>query len=230
MSSGQLLTVTGARVRAYRLKKGADILRPAIERGLLDAMENNIAHMKSSFLSGRVLKVQTGKLRGGWTVIRRLATDQEVAVAGVTNTVYAAAQNYGFHGAVVVREHDRRIKVRRKRESKPKANKRGLRQVTEKKNKLESKARRRDSSHAAHGMGVAAKQKQSRDYRRSMGTQEKSGGRSKASNGLVHIGRHGRFMKLRATHYVERSMRETKLDTVKLIRRRVRMALALGGK
>lgn len=66
--------------------------------------------VKAEKLSGQVLSVRTGRLRRGINYRVEGAGTQHVAGIVGTNTVYARPHEYGFHGAVQVKESLRTIK------------------------------------------------------------------------------------------------------------------------
>ena len=67
------------------------------------------AHIKANKLTGQVLKVQSGRLRRS---INHRIQDEGSRVWGVvgTNVEYARLHEYGFSGAMDVREHLRRAR------------------------------------------------------------------------------------------------------------------------
>lgn len=68
------------------------------------------AYVQRNKLSGQILKNRTGKLRRSINYKVTNTPDSSRGTVG-TNTEYAAAHEYGFHGTVTVKEHLRQIKM-----------------------------------------------------------------------------------------------------------------------
>jgi phage gpG-like protein len=100
-------TLVGGDRAVARFNAMPDRLRQELKVGITrsallvqrDSMQNK--------LSGQVLQVRTGRLRRS---INIKVDDSGTKVVGTvgTNVEYAAVHEYGFHGAVTVREHLRR--------------------------------------------------------------------------------------------------------------------------
>lgn len=223
------------------MKTGAHRLHREVAQGLVEGAEFSQGYMKDRKLSGSPVKVQTGRLRSGWSVPRPTIVTPELVEAGYgTRVKYARAQNYGFAGPVQVMAHTRRRRAGGGQRKPGKGAK--LRKKTafsrEQKSRTELTQRRQNQSQASHGLSVSAKQKQSRDYRRATGQQagtsrapallrEKA---RKSKGGLIAVGAHGRYMKIQAKRFVESSLRETKRNVVQLVQRRVGRALPTVGR
>lgn len=203
-------------------------LPAAIDKGLLRAAELTRAHMKTNYLSGSPLRVQTGRLRSGWSVTR-VTTSQGRGVALATQVKYAAVHNFGFSGPVQVKEHTRRPK--RKRRSRARGGQvKQLRDRAERRAAKEHRQRRESLARASHGVSLRTLQAQTRAARRSLGLQDDVAERfeGEAPKGRIRVRAHGRFMKIRGHRYVERSLRDTAPRVRAVIARHVLRAIRRG--
>lgn len=214
------LRVTGvddSRVRIQAFMRGAK----QADRALYASAKYMLDHMRSQYLSGSPLRVRTGKLRSNWQAEppQQLDASTSQVVVG-TNTPYARAQNYGFQGNEYVRAHTRRPPKRgASGPGRPKRGKGGTflkaRRARAEAAAAASWARRRNEmSQAAHGVGLRELQERRRGERRMRGLQGEVDNtlpesiRDKArAGGMVAVRGHGRYMKLRATLYLERALR-----------------------
>ena len=104
MSGG--IRIDGVLRMTQRLQAIAKQFPRAVQAGARDGAEHMRAYMADNYLSGQRLNVRTDKLRGGFSV--RNLESPRVGAAIVTATRYAPVHEYGFTGAVNVREHIRR--------------------------------------------------------------------------------------------------------------------------
>jgi phage gpG-like protein len=109
--SGEVVSVS-LRAEAFlgQLASGQKALTEAMVRVVNRLSILVQAHVKGQKLTGQVLHVRTGTLRR--SINRRVYQEGEAVWAVVgTNVRYAAIHEYGFTGAVSVREHVRKIRA-----------------------------------------------------------------------------------------------------------------------
>ncbi len=187
------------------ISKGFEI---GVQKTIRLAAERARGHMQNRYLSGNPLKVQTGKLRSNWQVRSFLRGDTFTASVS-TNTVYAAAQNYGVKGVQNVKAHTRRARAGGgRRPAKSQAAK--LARRSEGRAAAGNLARKDAASRASHGArSKAALNVQKRSERKARGIQQgASGARPDVSGGRIAVRAHDRFMKIPATRYVQRTLRD----------------------
>ena len=183
-------------------------LGPGVKRVLLQIGHAAHSHMKTRYLSGNPLKPQSGKLRSNWQVRGIERGSSEFLVVVGTNTAYAAAQNYGVKGTQMVKAHTRRRRASRGG-SVPKSQKRKLLARGEARAASQHRAGLNASAQASHGMSKSQLNVTKRQQRVARGIQRGAFGASpQAAQGMVSVRAHGRFMKLRGHHYVERTLRD----------------------
>jgi phage gpG-like protein len=103
-------TVVGDREVVAKLTKYPEGLRKELRAAIERAGMRVQRHAKESKLSGQVLNVRTGRLRR--SINLRVTEDPAMIQATVgTNVAYAKVHEFGFSGAVTVREHLRRSKA-----------------------------------------------------------------------------------------------------------------------
>lgn len=99
--------IIGSREYVQKLAGMTDKLKSKLRRGVLAAALIVQAATKADKLSGQVLKVRTGKLRRSVNIKQTESSSGVYASVG-TNVEYAKVHEFGFRGAVQVKEHMRR--------------------------------------------------------------------------------------------------------------------------
>lgn len=221
------LQVVGANELALKFGSLGDNFPGRVRAGMRLGAEYFQERMRSEKLSGQLLRVRSDRLRGGWG-IADLSSGTDVLIALGTKVPYARVQNDGFEGDVVVREHTRRpsgvaAKKERRRVARlgPKGKERALREA-------EGRARDRDMArNRAPGLGIARRLRREAGQQAGIAPLSESGQRQKAS-GVIVVRSHGRHMRIRGKHYVEKSVVDFRAGTVKIVEQYVLKGVADG--
>lgn len=102
-------TIIGGEAAIQRFERMPEKLRIELKAGITRAALRVQTQTKQSKLSGQVLNVRTGRLRRSINVDVQQTAERVVGTVG-TNVEYAHIHEYGFTGAVGVREHLRTAK------------------------------------------------------------------------------------------------------------------------
>lgn len=241
------LELQGVDAFKRKLDKLGTRMPEVLGRALEEVAHMAKAHMQERYLTNGPLYVggrtkrssqgaKAGQLRNNWQVRKLLGTTTATVGAEVsTNTKYARVHNYGFHGPVHVREHLRkRSSSTYPTQRVPRSKQGRARFRAEVRSKAADTRRREQSSRAAHGVNVRAKQAQSRVARRARGLQgpiEASSGlldKKARATGAIVVRAHGRYMKIRGHLYVERTLRDVQKRAEALLVKRLTDAVERG--
>lgn len=226
------IEIRGTMQAASEIDAFAGRLVGATREGLFAVAHGHNAFMVEGWLSGSPLKRRSGQLAGNWTIVEAPSqAPNELRVVEGTDTPYAKAQNYGFHGPVWVRQHLRR-RGKKRRERKGRSQQKQLLQRSEVRARRENQQRREKDAMAAHGMTLRQLARDMLQARRRRGIQ---GGiaetvspdlaRDAAQSGAIAVRAHGRFMKLRGHRFVERSLAAYEPRAIRLMEAVVQRAI-----
>lgn len=103
------VTLVGKEAVLGKFRERREKVGAAIYKAMGREMSKLAEYVRTSKLSGQVLKNRTGTLRRS---IHAMATREEGVISGQvgTNVEYAHVHEHGFHGPVQVREHERHNK------------------------------------------------------------------------------------------------------------------------
>jgi phage gpG-like protein len=201
--------ITGLDLANRQLNIMADRFTPSLALTLRQIGEAAKGHMQTRYLSGSPLKVRTDKLRSGWHV-RGFRVGNDYAVQVGTNTAYARVHNDGFKGVQQVKAHTRSAPTGRGGRRPPRSPQAKLARRRDARAAGEHRSRLNAQSRASHGLSRQQLGVLKRQQRKDRGIQRGAfGARPAAREGQpVRVRAHDRFMKLRAHHYVERTLRD----------------------
>lgn len=91
------------------LRKMPELVKPALFKGMKQAMILAERTAKSPYLSGKALQRRTGRLRGSITNSVSIKGDKVIGAIG-TNVIYGRIWELGFKGPVQVMAHAREIR------------------------------------------------------------------------------------------------------------------------
>lgn len=101
------LVIKGIWPNQRKLLRMAGSMPEVAQTGALSAVWFLVGRMQHTKLRGQNINVKTGKLLGNWNV-RPAATSGSIGAVGFTNTMYAAAQEFGIDQIQNVKAHLRR--------------------------------------------------------------------------------------------------------------------------
>lgn len=101
--------IKGDREVVADLRRFDAAARGEIQKGIGRITLKLLTRVKAQKLSGQALNVRTGRLRRSITQRIESGADEISGIVG-TNVDYAAAHEYGFKGAVTVKQHLRLVK------------------------------------------------------------------------------------------------------------------------
>lgn len=212
-----------------KLEAMGPVLKERAQVVLWRAAEMARTHMAKQYLTNGPIYVRTGRLRGSW---RAVQASPEIVVLG-TKVKYARVLNDGFRGPVRVKAHTRSKPKRRSTGRRRLSLKGRARARSEVRARSENRARLEKQSRAAHGMSLGKLKRVRLAQRRARGLQggvEPAGAsllREAKRSGTIAVRAHGRYMKIRGHHYVERTIRDIEPRILRMVEIEVKKATKL---
>jgi len=198
------MRVEGLEELSARLLAVADSLPVRADRALDRSARILQSGLQREFLSGQYLRVLSDKARGGWQVHTPPPTGQVVTKVLANPWPHVRAHEFGFTGAVNVREHMRR--VARPASGKPTARERRLGSKGQARLTAERAVRQHDRVRARRRgprLRALREERRRRGLQAGVAARASHALREKAAvSGRVVVRAHGRWMRLRARHFV----------------------------